>query len=146
MGNQPNATDHNYFADLCRSHNLKVTPQRTAIFKKLTESRSHPSAEDIFQSLRDDFPNMSFDTVYRTLNTFAEIGIAEVVEDYGNSRRFDANPKEHHHLHCIKCGNIIDIYNVSFDKLEIPGHIKDKFKILTRRVVLTGFCEECREL
>jgi Fur family peroxide stress response transcriptional regulator len=115
-----------------------------AIFNALVQSSKHPSAENVYQALTGDFPNLSFDTVYRTLNTFAEIGIAEVIEGYGRSRCFDPNTKQHHHLHCIKCGSIIDFYSDAYDNLKIPEHIHNKFEVHNKRVVINGICERCK--
>ena len=63
-----------FFRDKCREHNLKTTPQRTIIYKELYKSKDHPSADAIFKKARKIFPNMSSDTVNRTVLTFAKIG------------------------------------------------------------------------
>ena len=114
------------FLDKCKQNNLKVTPQRTAIFRALIQSENHPSADDIFQIVRQEFPNISFDTVNRTMLTFTQIGIISIAESYKGARRFDPNIESHHHLHCIHCGRIIDFTNEEFDHLKIPEKIRRK--------------------
>ena len=133
------------FRLICRKNNLKITPQRIAIYKELLNSESHPSADEVFQTLRGDFSNISYDTVNRTLLSLAEIGLIDVVKSPGGARRFDPNPDSHHHLHCVKCGKIIDFYSEVCDKLKIPEEIQKQFTVLSKRVVLNGICKECRQ-
>ena len=91
----------NQFINKCKQHNLKITPQRIAIYQELIKSKSHPSADAIFKIIKKQFPAISFDTINRTLLTFYSIGIVDVVEGKGNPRRFDPNSKNHHHFHPV---------------------------------------------
>jgi Fur family peroxide stress response transcriptional regulator len=132
-----------FFIAKCKQHNLKITPQRTAIYSQLSGSKNHPSADLIFQEVKKLFPNISLDTVNRTLITFSEIGIVDVVEGHGNPRRFDPDKKSHHHFYCIRCGGITDIYNKKYDNLKIVEEIEQGFIVLSKRVVLNGICDKC---
>jgi len=135
--------DQRNFLALCRQKKLKITPQRTAIYHCLMEAKHHPTAEDIFEVVVRDFPSISFDTVYRTLNTFAEIGVSTIVEGFGKSRRFDSNMEQHHHFHCEKCGRILDFKFTDYDRLSVPEGLSRKNEIRSMRVVLVGLCEKC---
>ena len=138
---QPNKT--NEFVQICQKHNLKVTPQRAAIYQKLLDSDTHPTADAIFQIVKREYPNISFDTVNRTLLTFANIGIVDIVETFGGAKRFDPNVANHHHLHCTQCGKIIDFQNQIYDNLKVPEGISDNFQVIRKRVVLKGLCKIC---
>lgn len=131
------------FKERCKEHNLKITPQRTAIYKELLKAKDHPSADMMYKRTRKNLPNISFDTVYRTLLSFSEIGIADVVEGYGEPKRFDPDIRKHHHFRCLKCGNIIDFHCELYDNIEIPEKIKNDFKVKKRRVILEGICNNC---
>jgi len=133
----------NIFIAKCKQHNLKITPQRAAIYNQLSQSKNHPSTDAIFQEVKKLFPNISLDTVNRTLLTFSEIGIVDVVEGHGNPRRFDPNKKNHHHFCCIRCGGITDIYNKEYDNLKTVEEIKHRFIVFSRRVVFNGICDKC---
>lgn len=124
---------------------LKITPQRIAIYKAVLNSINHPSAEAIYQKIRDAHPNISFDTVNRTLLTFAELGLIQIVEGSGDVRRFDANIEQHHHLRCKNCGAVIDFYYKNFNDLNIPPEIRQKFLVQKIRVVLEGICPNCQK-
>jgi Fur family peroxide stress response transcriptional regulator len=128
----------------CKTHNLKVTPQRTAIYQELLKSKEHPTVDVMFQTIKKEFPNISYDTVSRTMLTFAKIGLVDLVEVYGGAKRFDPNMSNHHHLHCVFCGQIIDFHNDQYNNLEIPADIRQRFTVLNSRVVLKGICENCR--
>lgn len=132
------------FTELCRRNELKATPQRFAVYRELISSDQHPSADIIYNRIKPDFPSLTFDTVFRTLTTFARIGIADVVEGYDRTKRFDPNLDDHHHLHCIECGDIIDFYSDKFDSLVVPRHVKEGFTILSKRVVVNGICANCK--
>lgn len=132
------------FLKKCEENNLKVTPQRTAIYKELIKSKDHPSAEVIHKRLIKRFPNISLDTVNRTLLTFAKIGITYIVENSGNPKRFDPNINNHHHFVCLNCKTIIDFHSDFYDNMEIPNEIKEQATLITRKVVvLEGYCKNC---
>jgi len=131
------------FIEKCQMHNLKVTPQRMAIYREIVDSTEHPTVDTMFQNVKKEFPNISYDTVSRTLLTFAEIGIVDLVEVYGGAKRFDPNVATHHHLHCVSCSNIYDFRNDEYNNLEIPDHVRQGFTVLTSRVVLKGLCDKC---
>jgi Fur family peroxide stress response transcriptional regulator len=128
-----------------RELNLKITPQRTAILKEITGDKTHPAADRIFQKIHKKYPNISFDTVNRTLNSFSESGIIKVVEGYGNPKRYDPITDRHHHFQCLRCHTIIDFKNASFDKLRIPAAIRKKHSVLNQKVILEGICDKCKK-
>lgn len=133
------------FIRICKLHGLKITPQRMAIYEEVTGSSGHPSAEIIYRKIKRKYPGISFDTVNRTLLTFSDIGLLQIVEGYGEPKRFDANTQDHHHFRCLRCGSIIDVYHKRYDELEIPAEIETHHKVIRKRVVLEGICKQCRE-
>jgi len=133
------------FKEKCKAHNLKVTPQRTMIYRELLKSSNHPNSDSMFKKIRGIYPNISFDTVNRTLLTFSRIGIVNIVEGYGDPKRFDPNVKSHHHFRCLKCSEITDVFHEYFDKIEIPKEISENFSILNKKIILEGICKSCSE-
>lgn len=131
------------FVAVCRQHNLKITPQRTAIYLLLRDCRDHPSADYVYRLVKREFPNISFETVNRTLLTFAAIGLISIVESTSGVRRFDPDLKNHHHMHCIRCGAIIDFQHQGYDALEVPEPLYEEYCVLSRRVVLHVICPAC---
>lgn len=131
------------FGNRCREHGLRITPQRTVIYKELLKATDHPSIEDILKRVRVTLPNISFDTVYRTVLSFCNIGIINIVEGFGGARRFDPNVAKHHHFKCIKCNKIADFYSEYLDGIKIPKEIRTQFNVLSKKVLLEGVCGQC---
>ena len=127
----------------CREAGLKVTPQRTAVYKFLVKTDEHPSAEMVFRKVRMEFPNISLDTVNRTLLTLNEIGAAFIVEGSGDAKRFDGNLVQHQHFKCLKCKRIVDLFNAQFGEIEVPASL-NKFTVLKKTVYFEGICDSCR--
>lgn len=133
------------FRQKCRDHHLSMTPQRMAIYEVLIGSGDHPSTEDIFERVRTAFPDIAIDTVYRTLTTFAEMGLIHLVEGYGEAKRYDPDVASHHHFRCRQCHKIIDFQDAGFDGLQIPDAIQAKYEVSNVKVVLEGICDRCRQ-
>jgi Fur family peroxide stress response transcriptional regulator len=120
-----------------------MTPQRVAIYEEMIKSKDHPDSDDIFEKVKNVFPDISLDTVYRTLSKFAEIGVVHLVEGYGESKRYDPDTNKHHHFRCQKCNKIVDFHNESYDNLRIPAALQKKFNVTNVKVILEGTCNEC---
>lgn len=134
-----------FFRGKCRENNLKLTPQRIVIYKELFKSKDHPNAEVLYKRVKKIIPDISLDTVNRTLLTFSKIGIINIVEGYGDARRYDPDRKNHHHFRCIHCSSIIDFDYKPYDDIIIPGDIKEKYTVFNKKVLLEGYCNKCRK-
>jgi Fur family transcriptional regulator, peroxide stress response regulator len=132
------------FYDKCAEKGLKITPQRSLIFDELSKATDHPTADAIYKRVRKNLPNLSFDTVYRTLLSFTEIGIVALVEGYGEQKRFEPNLHQHHHFRCIRCHTIYDFENDSYNDIDVPAAVQKKGVIINKRVVLEGICFKCK--
>ena len=130
------------FSTKCRNSGLKVTPQRMAVYRALIESREHPSAENLFRQVRQELPNISLDTVNRTLLTLNQIGVAYTVEGSGDSKRFDGNIDDHQHFKCVKCKKIVDIYDENFGEIQTPA-VLNGCSVLRKTVYFEGICDSC---
>jgi Fur family peroxide stress response transcriptional regulator len=131
------------FRRKAKEKGLKITPQRTAIFQELLKATDHPAAEVIYKRIVKKIPNISFDTVNRTLSKFSEVGLIKVVEGYGQAKRYDPDLGLHHHFRCVRCGRIIDFHNRDYDDLAVPPEIDQRFTVTGKKVVLEGLCAEC---
>lgn len=134
-----------FFRGRCGQTGLRITPQRMAVYKALIETKEHPSADVLYKQVRKTFPNISLDTVNRTLLTFAEMGTAFIVEGSGDAKRFDGGLSKHQHFKCIRCKKIIDFHHKPFDNIAVPKCLKDKFTVLRKTVYFEGFCDLCKK-
>jgi Fur family transcriptional regulator, peroxide stress response regulator len=132
-------------ADNLKRSGYKLTPQRLAIIKLLSENKSHPSVEDIYTKLRRRFPGISQATVYRNILLMKSLGeVIEIGFASGSSRYDGRKPFPHPHIVCLRCNKIID---PELDTLhEMTKEITEEsgFEIVTYRLDFFGICSECR--
>jgi Fur family transcriptional regulator, peroxide stress response regulator len=133
------------FEHLCREAGLKVTPQRLEIYKELVKSKEHPSADTLWKKVRKTFPNISLDTVNRTLLTLSKIGAAFIVEGSGDAKRFDGGMENHQHFKCTQCRRIIDFHHAPFDAIALPPELENSFLVVRKTVYLEGICRYCQK-
>jgi Fur family peroxide stress response transcriptional regulator len=132
------------FYRISREHSLKITPQRSAIYEELLKAKDHPTADVIYKRIVKKIRNISFDTVNRTLLTFSKISIINIVEGYGQPKRYDPDIAVHHHFRCIHCNKIIDFHNKNYDNIAVPDEISRQLTVINKKVVLEGLCSKCR--
>ena len=126
-----------------REQNLKVTPQRQAVFRVLYANPTHPSAEGVYAQVARDMPTISLRTVYQTLNDLADMGEIQRIEVGTGAARFDTNvERPHHHLVCDGCGMVRDVA-ADTGRLDLSGQIPAGFEISGTEVVFRGLCEDC---
>lgn len=98
-----------------REKGWKVTSQRLSILQTLAEHKGqHLAAEDIFELMKDEYPEMGLATVYRTLQLLYEIQLIDRIHfndgciRYEIGHIFDGDSKHsHHHLICRTCGRVM---------------------------------------
>jgi len=129
-----------------RQGNHRITPQRMAILKILSISDGHPSAEMVYDQIKQDFPSTSFATVYKTIALAKELGEILELEFSQDSNRYDGSkPYPHPHLICTHCKKIID------PTLESVNHLQDEitretgFKVTNHRLDFYGICPDCQK-
>jgi Fur family transcriptional regulator, peroxide stress response regulator len=119
----------------------RVTVQRLAIINVLMRL-DHPTAEDIYQYMRAEFPTLSFTTVYNTLKSLKDLDV--VREYYQDERsRFEISENLHHHFHCIHCNRLIDIEPGGIS-VQVSPEIEKEFGPFDKEVILRGTCLSCR--
>ena len=125
-----------------RDLHIKLTPQRLAILGYLNGNTSHPSAEDIYKAVQEQFPTMSFATVYNTLEALKNKGTVQELKIDHSKKRYDPDSTVHHHLICNKCKNIIDIRK-DFN-LSLPDEMTEGFEMLGNSIEFYGVCSKCK--
>lgn len=117
---------------------------RTSILDHLHSNRSHPSAEEVHQAVRENHPKVSFGTVYRNLNILVDQYEVRRLESSRGRDRFDAVGTFHAHFHCEKCGRIFDL-PLSKETLSVAHEMEKQtgHRITGHQVDFTGTCAEC---
>ena len=128
------------YVDLLKKHELKVTPQRLEILKYLDNHKTHPTANEIYKSLKKKNPSLSKTTVYNSLDTLIKNKIIQELSISKSELRYDFKEAMHHHFLCKSCGKILDI------DVECPNlgkMLKGKHRIEEVHGYFKGICYEC---
>ena len=127
-----------------RTCNLKVTSQRIAVYDTVSESKEHPSAEMVYNSLRPTHPTISLATVYKTLATFAQAGLISELPVSG-VLRYDIIEDNHCHFVCNDCQHIIDIEPLdSMQQVRAELTQTTNFEATCDQLFFFGLCDKCR--
>ena len=95
---------------------MNYSYQREKIANYILNSCNHPTAEMIYEKVKEELPNISLGTVYRNLNKLSEKGIIKKISMPNHSDRFDKTIHEHFHIYCIKCDKLEDVdYSIKSD-------------------------------
>lgn len=121
---------------------MKQTPQRLAILEYLQGNKAHPSAAEVYKAVSEKFPTMSFATVYNTMETLKGVGVVRELSIDPVKKRFDTDVTPHHHLICVQCKQIIDVYS-RFD-LDLAENERSDFEIIGNHVEFYGICPMCK--
>lgn len=131
----------NDIISLLERHGIRPSAQRIAVMKALIESKSHPTAECIYDMLSSQMPTLSLTTVYNTLRLLADKGVVSVLGMDRRYAHFDYIGKPHAHMWCRECGKVVDV------PLEVPvlsGGDAAGFTLDEVDVCYKGLCPECK--
>jgi Fe2+ or Zn2+ uptake regulation protein len=122
----------------------RFTEQRSAVYRFLRGTHEHPSADDVFTSVRSVIPDISLATVYKSLETLVSCGLASKLTYGDGSARYDGRTDPHPHARCLACGEVRDLPGELDPHAlsgvgDIPG-----FAVEGMRVELVGVCEHCQ--
>lgn len=134
-----------------RAKECKLTTRRELILKVLLKNNGkHLSAEEVYNLVKREAPDVGLATVYRTLELFQEFDLIETI-DFGDGRkRYEFDPEagknhHHHHLICIKCGNIIEVNEDLLEELENRVSKKHNFTVTDHQLKIFGVCDQCNK-
>ncbi|MDN6162237.1 MAG: transcriptional repressor [Atopostipes sp.] len=133
------------YIDLLKEKDVRMTSQRKAVLENLVDGNKHPTVNEIYDDLKEDFPSMSVATIYNNLNFFKEAGIVKELPFGDGSSRFDLTTVDHFHTICRRCGKIEDFH---YPKLVEDEELKKAiggFKADDYRFEIIGLCEECQK-
>ena len=133
------------FETLCRRAGVALTVQRRVVLQAVLERDDHPTADQILEVVKGRVPGISRTTVYRVLDTLADMGVIRRLHHAGASARFDGKIHRHHHLICKKCHKVIDLEDEKLDRLRVSHVSTEGFEIEDFSVHLIGTCSACRQ-
>lgn len=119
--------------------------QRSRILELLKSTTAHPTAQEIYDYIREDFPNLSLGTVYRNLNILVEQGEIMRLQNGSTFDRYDGITSSHYHFICTACSRVYDMPIEPFSDIEKIADQQSNHSIRSHRVDFYGVCESCRK-
>ncbi|GAA0748386.1 Fur family transcriptional regulator [Clostridium oceanicum] len=135
----------NTISTIFREKNLKLTPQRIAVYKYLQSTKEHPSAETIYKAIQPNYPTMSLATVYKALKTLVEVNLVQELNVGEGNFRYDGNVSCHPHIQCVSCGRVDDINGISFTNLNDKVKDYTDYDVLANKLYFYGICKDCKD-
>lgn len=147
------SVDREQFRKILKEKGLKVTTQRVLVLEVLSGCPNrHLTAEDIFELVKVDYPEIGLATVYRTIQLLLELHLIDRINlddgcvryEIGDLSEKETKHHHHHHLICLGCGSILSFQDDLLEELE--GKISETtgFQVCNHEVKLYGYCEKCR--
>ena len=131
--------------DLFEMAIVRQSKKRDAMLALLRDTRRHPSAEQVYQQLKPDFPDLSLATVYRNLGQLCGQGLVRRVGTVNGQERYDGRTCPHSHFICNRCGSVADLPQLS------PGEdcverlsVQYGFTVQDCESIVRGLCKDCK--
>ena len=125
---------------------LKYSRQRESIKTCLMNRKDHPTADALYTSIREEFPNISLGTVYRNLNLLVDLGEIRKFSCGDGTDHFDYITSPHYHFVCRHCGKIIDIPMEALKELDAKAEKNVDGIIEEHSIFFYGICGDCSKL
>jgi Fe2+ or Zn2+ uptake regulation protein len=119
----------------------KNTMQKQVVLNVVTNMRFHPSAEEVYEKVSENFPTISLATVYRNLNALSDEGKIQKIYIANHPDRFDFNLSKHTHCVCSVCSRVFDFpFSPEFPPEAFEN---EEFRAKDFYFVINGVCKKC---
>lgn len=120
--------------------------KREAIYQAICNTKIHPSADWVYQTLKPQYPDLSLGTVYRNIAQFRKEGRIISVGVVDGQERYDADITPHSHFVCSCCGDVLDIMG-DFLSEELRDQVSREYNVQVKssEILFRGICSECQK-
>lgn len=124
----------------------RTTRQLQVVYQAVCQSRSHPSANEVYWYARRTVPRISLGTVYHNLQRLTEEGKIGIFLLGGRTARYDPTTTDHAHFVCQQCEHIEDIVlEQHVLRSTLNFLIQSGYTIFTHNFVTYGLCPACKK-
>ena len=122
-----------------RSRNTK---QLELIWRAIKDDSSHPTADQIYDRVREKLSHISLGTVYRNLQKLVADDKLQVLM-LGRAQHFDPLLERHQHFICESCDRVFDVMLDQQREIK-PAKLPHKgFKVTSHQLAFYGVCKHC---
>lgn len=126
---------------------IRMTAQRRTLIETIQEAKSHLDAESLWKQARERDQKIDRATVYRTIDLLKRLGLIDeldLMHLHGEKHYYEVKTqKDHLHLACFHCGDILEFSSPSFERLKEEIGAKNNFDIQVIRLEVGGLCKQC---
>ncbi len=115
------------------------TKQKQLVMEAL-KNLCHPSAQEIYEFVKQTHPRISMGTVYRILGIFEEQKKVLHIKIPNKPDCYDCNTYSHYHLSCKMCKKV---YDTPIPYLSELNQKTDKYLIEDHIILFNGLCANC---
>lgn len=121
------------------------TIQCTLVLETVNKLECHATADEVYDVIVREHPNISKATVYRNLQRLCETGDICKREMPGGADRFDHLCGNHYHVRCVRCGRVFDVDMEYQANLERSIRDTHGFVFTEHDIVFKGICPDCQK-
>lgn len=125
-----------------KEQGYKTTAKREDMLAFFAEADGYRTAKDLLQYMEPTYEGISFDTVYRNLHLFDQVGILETTELNGEKHfRITCTHHHHHHFICKDCGKTKEIDVCPMNEIQ---NTLENYAIEGHKFEIYGLCPVCQ--
>ena len=122
---------------------MNYSRQRESIKEYLMSTKEHPTAEVVYQHVREENPKISLGTVYRNLTLLVELGEVRKISTGDGTDHFDADTSAHSHYFCRCCHRLMDVdVTPSVDQI-LAASSAGIGTVEQASLLFIGICKDC---
>ncbi len=118
---------------------MRMTEPRKEALEFFVSEHRLRTPQELHLEMSDKGIKIGLTTVYRMVNCLMELGLSRNYSIDGELRYIFCPPNHHHHLICLKCLRVEDIYDCPVKDVKI-----ENFEVKSHRLDFFGICEECK--
>ncbi len=136
---------HKHAIDQLREAGVRLTPQRALVLDVVYHSDGHLTADEVYEQVRAQSPQVDLSTVYRNLVFLRQQGLIGELRLEGQPARFEAVRlgQEHHHAVCTGCGALLELVPSDLASLAATLDTNYGFHLASVHLTLSGLCQAC---
>ena len=119
------------------------TFQKAMTLDAVMRLANHPTADMVYDFIKEKYPQISRTTVYRNLNKLCDLGELARVKVSGSADRFDHNLAPHYHFICNECGDMCDLDIPYLEQINNMAQGLGGRQINAHQIMFDGLCPDC---